>query len=1074
MHEGINKAHKAPLKAEQVKNTEAPKKGEKPKGILILRSFKAALLLAWNAKRLGELEEQVKSYRGQISLRLMVLLNIYQGLQSQRLEELQESNQVIVEVLSVGYETLRLNLDEKHHQYTRLAHADKDDAERRHTEVIAAILTTREGQSSTIACLQPPDNLLKESVRHGQNFATRTFRGYQNLGVSPPTEPNSSSNADIAKLTNSILDALEFREMTERHSTISKAYDYTFEWIFNETDDKTVKWANFTQWLESGNGCYWINGKAGSGKSTLMKYIASHPSTSAALKKWAGSDHLLMGTFFFWYAGTTLQRSQTGLLRSLLLAVLHMKPELVPILFPNVLRSLLTGRQQLPLQLTLVELKRAFITLMDTDLCDMKMCFLVDGLDEYDGDHDDLADMFFQATKSPRVKILTSSRPIPACVYAFRNCPQLRLQDLTHDDIFYFAENELRQNPIMKRLETARNGTRTELVEGIVSKASGVFLWVAVVVKMLMRGLRDYDTISDLRHKLDVLPEELEHLYHHMLLAMSKANRVQGSKFLQLLLHSSKTHASFPMTLLQLSYAEEEDYERCFDDEPTTMPKQDEIWRLESTEGRLRSRCCGLIEAQDNPQREKAASTVGFLHRTVVEFLEDANNWNELTSWTAGGKFDTTLALLSSSISEMKAKILPREFQQDETLAFQAVARILTYEATMASAGQKLCRTKFHPEVQKTLFNLWREDPSGRCSRNRLNSYTKLVVTAAYHCSEKQLKPLLDVLDCPGLLPSGDRNSPAQIVAFLLSEYVDETRVHVRSSIARGISNCRADPNEDISFDNVTRRYWNDRFKLGIHTIHTAGWTHWEFLLHYIHECTTNDFRRLFSVWLLDTVFDLIIAMLQGGGHLRTGITLMRNDRFHRSSNVHNASEVIGLFCCKAWDIKDSRRSTLTPNESCGTLAGQQLMDVAALAEKITQIETLFNIQSHRDGSEGHDTRHSNTAGKSNTSFDPSATDWSSSPWRSYQANSSTSRSKHRSPSAGPARQKDQGEIRWKTTRHSDRLHLLDGADQELVRRLCARPSPREERQMLSGLSKRTQGEQEKIFQCVEQLKKVK
>lgn len=92
MHEGINKAHKAPLKAEQVKNTEAPKKGEKPKGILILRSFKAALLLAWNAKRLGELEEQVKSYRGQISLRLMVLLNIYQGLQSQRLEELQESN----------------------------------------------------------------------------------------------------------------------------------------------------------------------------------------------------------------------------------------------------------------------------------------------------------------------------------------------------------------------------------------------------------------------------------------------------------------------------------------------------------------------------------------------------------------------------------------------------------------------------------------------------------------------------------------------------------------------------------------------------------------------------------------------------------------------------------------------------------------------------------------------------------------------------------------------------------------------------------------------------------------------
>lgn len=39
------------------------------------------------------------------------------------------------------------------------------------------------------------------------------------------------------------------------------------------------RWNDFVAWLEEGDGLYWIAGKAGSGKSTLMKYIASHPST---------------------------------------------------------------------------------------------------------------------------------------------------------------------------------------------------------------------------------------------------------------------------------------------------------------------------------------------------------------------------------------------------------------------------------------------------------------------------------------------------------------------------------------------------------------------------------------------------------------------------------------------------------------------------------------------------------------------------------------------------------------------------------------------------------------------------
>jgi hypothetical protein len=112
------------------------------------------------------------------------------------------------------------------------------------------------------------------------------------------------------------------------------------------------------------------------------------------------------------------------------------------------------------------------------------------------------------------------------------------------------------------------------------------------------------------------------------------------------------------MKLLQISYAEEEDYERCFDDELTTMPEKDKLWRLESRKGWFRSRCCGLVEVQEDTLREKAAFTVDFLHRIVVKVLEIETTGTSTHLRQSGVKFDTILALISSSISEMKTKIL--------------------------------------------------------------------------------------------------------------------------------------------------------------------------------------------------------------------------------------------------------------------------------------------------------------------------------------------------------------------------------------------------------------------------------
>lgn len=79
------------------------------------------------------------------------------------------------------------------------------------------------------------------------------------------------------------------------------------------------------------------------------------------------------------------------------------------------------------------------------------------------------------------VKILLSSRPIPACVQAFSKFPKLHLQDLTRDDIKHYVEDKLGQDNLMQRLNQVQGGATSQLVESLTSKASGVFLWVCFV-----------------------------------------------------------------------------------------------------------------------------------------------------------------------------------------------------------------------------------------------------------------------------------------------------------------------------------------------------------------------------------------------------------------------------------------------------------------------------------------------------------------------------------------------------------------------------------------------------------------
>lgn len=325
-------------------------------------SVRAALRTILSKAHINVLARRLSDFREQLTLRVLLLLNAQVPSQGSKLDA---SKNEIVEVVSLNHDSLKAIIEGRYQGEKRRHQDECIRAEERHIETIAAILTTREGNSRTIVGLRGgPRSSSPLNPELSQTTTTYTQAenkggGHSGIGRQPATFGVSGFEG----ITERILAALHFRSINERRSTISKAHQRTFQWIYHDKVSQKSSWDDFPQWLTNGKGCYWINGKAGSGKSTLMKYILENQKTTDALVKWSDSSKLVVASFFFWYAGTPLQKSQVGLLRALLLDVLNRRPDLVPVLFPGLYRSLILRKAFDKIDITYNELRSAFLTL---------------------------------------------------------------------------------------------------------------------------------------------------------------------------------------------------------------------------------------------------------------------------------------------------------------------------------------------------------------------------------------------------------------------------------------------------------------------------------------------------------------------------------------------------------------------------------------------------------------------------------------------------------------------------------------------------------------------------------------
>ena len=117
--------------------------------------------------------------------------------------------------------------------------------------------------------------------------------------------------------------SLFYPELTSRQEQTEENFDGiedSYDWIFDEPRSSTKgapTWADFPQWLKSGDKVYWISGKAGAGKLTLMNRVCNHEQTRRLLEEWSKGQQLLIPTHFFWNTGIHNQKTIEGLLRSL-------------------------------------------------------------------------------------------------------------------------------------------------------------------------------------------------------------------------------------------------------------------------------------------------------------------------------------------------------------------------------------------------------------------------------------------------------------------------------------------------------------------------------------------------------------------------------------------------------------------------------------------------------------------------------------------------------------------------------------------------------------------------------------
>lgn len=572
----------------------------------------------------------------------------------------------------------------------------------------------------------------------------RIYEDQQSQTSHTTADAERQFDKNIAK---AIISSLHFDDLHKRYDDIPTAYEDTLQWVWQEPrlEDGQTLWDSFTEWLRSEDtSVYWITGKAGSGKSTLMKYLQTNPNLEKNLSAWrrtVSDKPLLVLGYYAWYpAKFKAQKSIDGLRRTILYEAVKQDPTLISTITPRrcVFHCILQGHP-CPRDWTSEELAEGISNLL-AKCTSLRLVIFIDGLDEFSLPPKQLIDAILRMVKDSQkaIKVCAASRPWPEFRDSLEEFPSMKVHHLTQADLGTVVSREFANC----KAYSERGPEAQRLKDAILEKAGGVFLWVTVVTRLIIGSLDRGDTTAQLKKVIEDLPEEMADLYDHIWNRVRPSMRSEASRIILLL------EASFHKLHYVTLWMEGEMHAEPFALPPRTAFMDDEMERMKKTiTRRLHSRTYGLLELDSE-------NCVTYLHRTAYEWriqqdlLPHAKGFNPDIPLIRVFRLLATRTDQDQETHELNLRPMGQVYLFVNVIYHAGrIAAAVEKPPTQELATAAACLTEFRAEM--TDWRFWRDEtdsgplkPFAGCKCSLLNDVELKEAVAALGVEAKNAGPL--------------------------------------------------------------------------------------------------------------------------------------------------------------------------------------------------------------------------------------------------------------------------------------------------------------------------------------------
>lgn len=263
-----------------------------------------------------------------------------------------------------------------------------------------------------------------------------------------------------------------------------------------------LKKSNFHRWRDSSNRqMYWISAKPAAGKSVLSGYVVKH------LKDLSRDCN-----YYFFSYGHKVKSTISCFLRTMAWQMAVMHPEALEV----VLKVCEKDDQLCKADYRTVWRKLFLEGILKLKL-DRLQYWVIDALDECKAESV-LVSLLLKAMEVFRVCILVTSRNrFESHRQTVVSNPEVHSEEIMVEDsrsdiLLYLSAN-------MEHLPSVSDEARQDMVDQILNKSAGCFLWVSLVLK----ELKQVHTSAEIRQVLDDVPSDMNELYSRILDLMSRA-----------------------------------------------------------------------------------------------------------------------------------------------------------------------------------------------------------------------------------------------------------------------------------------------------------------------------------------------------------------------------------------------------------------------------------------------------------------------------------------------------------------------------------------------------------------------